>query len=206
MYNYAQDFLPKKTEPGLNPTSEIDCLALGGMAKPANRIIAGTAGKVWVVEYGDGSGKYLDLEADDDLSSIGYYREVALGNAAVLTATGGSYPAVLAADENLVLHLDENTIKDSGEVTITVPAGTYTLDELVELINAAFVVELDDKRAAVASNASGELRLTGRAHGTAAGVEVVAIGTTLASATGLSATDSASGNATDAAADLTIQW
>lgn len=196
---------PTRTRQYATLASDLDLVAVGACEQPAHRLIVSTAGEVWVVEDSDGFGQQIEVPANVPGFLDGHFREVALGDPAVLTCTGGSYPAVLAAAETLVLRLDEGTLKDVGaDVTVAFAIGSHTLTQIVAAINAALSAAYG-RTVTVAAEATGELELTGLAHGTDAAVEVVSIGATLATATGLSA-GTTNGAATDAAADLLVQW
>lgn len=209
MYNFNQDASPKKLRQWASLASELDLVAEGAMAAPAHRIVAKTAGSIWVVEDGDGYGQQIAVEAYDANLLIGDFREVALGTAAVKLCTGGSYPAVLATDQSIVLRIDESSIKDTGaDVTVDFVAGSYTLTQIVAAINAAYAAAYLAAGLSAfvpAADVSGQLQITGCAHGTGGGVEVVSIGSTLATATGLTVATT-SGSATGAAAGLIVQW
>ncbi|GEM_PF-3787947 len=197
--------LPTRTRQYATLASDLDLKAVGGCEEPAHRIIVSTAGKVWVVEDGDGIGQQIEVPANVPGYLDGNFREVALGDAAVLTGSEGAYPAVLVAPETIVLRLDEGTIKDAGaDVTVSFAAGSHALAAIVAAINAAMSVAYGET-VTVAAAVEGELQLTGLAHGTDAKVEIVSIGATLATATGISA-GTTNGTATDAAADLLVQW
>lgn len=197
--------LPTRTRQYATLASDLDLKAVGACEQPAHRLIVSTAGEVWVVEDSDGFGQQIEVPANVPGFLDGHFREVALGDPAVLTCTGGSYPAVLAAAETLVLRLDEGTLKDVGaDVTVAFAIGSHTLTQIVAAINAALSAAYG-RTVTVAAEATGELELTGLAHGTDAAVEVVSIGATLATATGLSA-GTTNGAATDAAAGLLVQW
>ena len=197
--------LPTRTRQYATLASDLDLKAVGGCEEPAHRIIVSTAGEVWVVEDSDGIGQYIEVPANVPGFLDGNFREIALGDVAVLTATGGSYPAVLATAETIVLRLDEGTIKDVGaDVTVSFAAGSHSLAAIIATINAAMSAAFGET-VTVAAEATGELELTGFAHGTGGAVEVVSIGATLATATGLSA-GTTNGTATDAAEDLLVQW
>jgi hypothetical protein len=203
MYDKRQ--LPTKTRQYATLASDLDLVAEGAMAEPAHNLVVTTAGNVWVVEHGDGYGQQVPFPANTPQFLIGSFSEAALGIAAVLTCTGGSYPAVLAAAETIVLRLDESTIKDTGDVTVSFAAGSYTLAQIIAAINAAVATALGLSSVAVAAEDTGELEITSRAHGTAAAVEIVSVGSTLATATGL-AVATENGAATGAAAGLLVQW
>lgn len=200
-----EPILPTRTRQYATLASDLDLKAVGACEQPAHRLIVSTAGNVWVVEQSDGFGQSIAVPANIPGFLDGYFSEVALGIAAVVTCTGGSYPAVLAAAETLVLRIDEGTIKDVGaDVTVAFAIGSHSLAQIVAAINAALSAAYG-RTVTVAAEATGELELTGLAHGTGAAVEVVSIGATLATATGLSA-GTTNGAATDAAAGLLVQW
>ncbi|HEX7464376.1 MAG TPA: hypothetical protein VF382_05740 [Actinomycetota bacterium] len=209
MYNLNQDAIPRKLRQWATLASELDLVSEGAMEAPAHRIVAKTAGNIWIVELGDHHGQQIAVEAYDSNLLIGFFEEVALGIEAVKLCTGGSYPAVLATDQSIVLRLDESTIKDSGaDVTVAFVAGSYTLTQIVAAINVAYAAAYLVAGLSVfvpAAEATGQLQITGRAHGTAGKVEVVSIGATLATATGLTVATT-SGAATGAAAGLIVQW
>jgi hypothetical protein len=201
-------YLPAKTRPYLisGITSEMDLETTGGVGKGASRVWVTGAGLVWLVGF-DGAGMHLPLAANNVEQALqSEWKEVAFGNPAVKLCTGGSYPAEPASSETIVLRLDEGTIKDSGDVTVTFAAGSYALADILAAINAAVAEALSLSSATVAEDVSDELQITSRAHGTAAAIEIVSIGSTLATATGLSV-ETVNGNATNAATGtVVIDW
>jgi hypothetical protein len=201
-------YLPSKTRPYTisSITSEMDLETAGGVGKGASRVWVTGAGLVWLVGF-DGIGMHLPLAANNvDQALQREWKELAFGNPAVKLCTGGSYPAEPASEETIVLRLDEGTIKDSGEVTVTFATGSYALADILASINAAVADALSVDSLTVAENVSDELQLTSRAHGTAAAIEIVSIGATIATATGLSV-ETVNGNATDAATGtVVVDW
>lgn len=203
----TQDSLPLKSLPLAitSVTSELDLVALGGCEKGAIRVWVTGAGLVWLVGF-DGAGAHFPLDAyTTDLALSHGFKELAFGNVATKLCTGGAYPAVLATAQSIVLRLDEGTIKDTGDVTVAFAIGSHSLAAIVAAINAAVSAELGES-VTVASNVSGQLQIVGRAHGTAGAVEIVSIGATLATATGLSVATT-NGTATNAATGtVVIDW
>lgn len=108
------------------------------------------------------------------------------GTAAVVTGAGSAFGTIVAGD-TIVLGYDNAT--DNPNITVVFLAGDITIAAVIARINGYFGF-------AFASNASGELRLTGRKRGTAGLVRVVS-GTALAKL-GLTAADTAgTGNVSD---------
>lgn len=197
-----QDFA--KTRHYATLESDLDLIAEGAMGAPARHIMATTAGNLWVVEDGDGHGQSLPIPANTPDFLRGRFRSVALGAVATLTCTGGSYPAVLEGAETMVLRIDEGLPSDTGDVTVSFAAGSFTLTQIVAAINAAVSAALG-YAAAVASAEDDELQVVGVARGTAGCVEIVSVGATLATATGLTVGET-NGSASGAASGLIVQW
>jgi hypothetical protein len=106
---------------------------------------------------------------------------------AVVTGTSGSF-ATLTGGEFVTLGYD-----DAANFTVTFLSGDDTIAEVVSRVNAAAGFTF-------ASNATGELRLTGRKYGTAGQVRVVSGSTGTVAKLGLSvASTSGTGDVADAA-------
>lgn len=211
MYRRFDDGPPIKLAAYDTTTSDVDLRTAGGMYKPARKIIAATGGTIYLVNESDRQG--VEVELAQNVEVTGHFLRMAFGTQATLTSAlePGSYPGSLTADRTMTLRFDESTIFDTQNVVVTVPQATTLKAEVMAAINARmnelFPEPAGHPDRVWASDGGGEeITLTGRARGSAAKVEVVAIDAELATMTGFSATSDTGAQFASPATGLQVSW
>jgi len=200
---------PIVTEYYTSLASDLDLVAEGGGGKPAALVWANSEATIYLT---DSRGtKAIPLGAGYTNGIMGPWKTVGTGTAATVTSSSADTTPTFAGGETVTLRFDEGTIYDTGDVVVTFLATDDTQALVAARINAAVqaaVLVLEGKATthAFVAVVTDEYVLTGRAHGTAAAVEVVAfsaagVGTTLGLSVGVT-----NGTATGAPTGLGVQW
>lgn len=133
-----------------------------------------------LTNYSLTSGQILALSKDGAAATAATFT----GVVPVVTASGGTYPVTFVGGEQLALGYDDT----ANNFNVTFQATDTTVQNVIDRINAAAGFTF-------ASNASGQIRLTGRVAGTAGKIRVISASAGVLTALGLTvATTSGTGN------------
>lgn len=190
-------------------TSDLDLRAIGGMHRGARELVASTGGTLFVLNEADGSEEEIELVANEPRS--GNFLRLAWGTQASEDSGAGSFPGTLEGGETLVLRFDEGTVLDTGDVTVTFEEEDVTqalaIARINERLNELFPEPGGHPPRAWASDGGGGVTtLTGRARGSAAGVEIVSQSAAIATMLGFSVGTTAGAQFASPASGLTVTW